>query len=348
MVKSLFIFGNGLGRSISNDFFDLKRALEHAWNVEDGLTEHQKELIRACLPDEVIEDEDADAPQREDQLEELQRILSACDIISKTEDRLGNGAGEGWLSGHGREFPAAIRRYFHHAACYFLDRDSLKVEGLDSEVKADFSECLRDHIRSHGAHIATLNYDDLLYEAFCGTDIFNRHLLRDGFFKKGKFDFSMAEGFYDAEKEGWFLHLHGSPLFVDEDGEPRKVTRAQLADYHGHGSTHLVLTSVKFKRYIIQSSEILRQYWGKFRAIVPRSNNIILLGYGGEDVHLNDLLSKKAPANSIRIVEYRGEDADLERDKKWREALNRDDFKIVRLENIQEFREWYCPAVGKD
>ena len=32
MTESLFIFGNGLGRSIDPDYFDLKTGLKRAWD----------------------------------------------------------------------------------------------------------------------------------------------------------------------------------------------------------------------------------------------------------------------------------------------------------------------------
>lgn len=340
MVESLFIFGNGLGRSIDPAFFDLKPALEHAWTTEGCLTATQKNLIRACLPEEVLEDENADAPQSEEQLEELQHILSACDTIAKTEQRVGADSEEGWLSAHGREFPTAIRRYLHHAACYFLERDILLFDDKPTNLDDEFVNILNEFILKSGAHVATLNYDDLLYEAFCDTDVFKKFRLRDGFFRKGRFDFEMAERNYAARQEGWFLHLHGSPLFLDQNGEPRKVTRAEIRANHGSESTHLVLTSVKFKRTIIQGSEILNRYWKKFREIVPTSENIILFGYGGWDTHLNQALKFYAPKGSIRIVEHRNDRTDEERKAFWEDALHLDDFTIIRLENIQDFRAW--------
>ncbi len=340
MVQSLFIFGNGLGRSIDPQFFDLKPALEHAWNAKGSLTEAQKDLIRACLPEEVLEDENADAPQEEEQLEELQSILSACDTIIRTEQRIGANGEDGWLSNHGREFPTAIRRYIHHAACYFLDRDLLLFEEKPEDLDDEFVDALRNFILESGAHVATLNYDDLLYEAFTGTDVFQKFYLRDGFFREGRFKFALAERRYNAEKEGWFLHLHGSPLFIDQGGEPRKITRGHLRDNRGTESTHLVLTSIKFKRTIIQSSEILKNYWKKFRQIIPTSNNIVLVGYGGRDTHLNDALALRAPEGSIRIVEHLNDATEDERTEFWKEALQREDFTITRLENIQVFRAW--------
>lgn len=55
LVDSLFVFGNGLGRALDNDFFDLKRALEQTWDKIGLLTEAQKGLIFSCLPAGVIE-----------------------------------------------------------------------------------------------------------------------------------------------------------------------------------------------------------------------------------------------------------------------------------------------------
>ena len=332
MVESLFIFGNGLGRSISNEYFDLSRALEHAWHANDHLTDEQKKLIVACLPQEVIE-QGGEAPQREEQLEELQQILSACDTILRIEKQLVEDGGEArWLTENGQKFPTAIRKYIHHAACYFLNHNE--------HLNKKFADSLRSHIETRGAHIATLNYDDLLYEAFVDTPVFRKHLLRDGFLR-GDFAFDWAEKKYNAKDEGWFLHLHGSPLFVDKNNNPKKVTRANLRGKHGSSSIHLVLTSVKFKRAIIQNSTILKSYWEKMRTIIPTSSNIILLGYGGEDIHLNELLRLMAPNGSIRVVEYKGENDQAKRETYWQENLGELNVEVTLLDNIQDFRDWH-------
>ena len=44
MTESLFIFGNGLGRSIDPDYFDLKTGLKRAWD-NAKLTNADKQLI---------------------------------------------------------------------------------------------------------------------------------------------------------------------------------------------------------------------------------------------------------------------------------------------------------------
>ncbi|MFK7871275.1 MAG: hypothetical protein AB8B58_18810 [Roseobacter sp.] len=170
MARHVILFGNGLGRAIDNDFFQLQRVLQSSWDNNDILDENKRRLICACLENGVVEN-DLSAPTSEEELSDLQRVLDACDTIREFETE---GAGHRWLTTHGNSFPVAIRRYFHHAA-------SLFHEG-GKELPVSFAEPLRDFVRETGPDIVTLNYDDLLYEAFTGTDIFNQHFLRDGFF----------------------------------------------------------------------------------------------------------------------------------------------------------------------
>lgn len=333
MVKSLFIFGNGLGRAISNHYFSLERVLRDAWDDDDVLSERQKHLIRSCLPHDVLEGEDI-APTSEPDLENLQRVLSACDTIRQFEDQIAGTDGN-WLNEHGMEFPTAIRRYLHNAACRF----NQPVLGVDRALPNKFQKKLRGFIMHKGGHIATLNYDDLLYECFTDTDVFKKHRLRDGFFNR-KFNFAAHETWYKGKNEGWFLHLHGSPLFMGPSDQPEKITRAELDEKIGHDSTHLVLTSVQHKRAAIQSSEILKTYWDKLQQIIPESTNVVLFGYGGLDVHLNEQLRHLHHEADLRIVEY-DDGADLaDREKFWRAATGRKNLGLIRMQNILNFDLW--------
>ncbi len=338
MVESLFVFGNGLGRALDNQFFSLQQAMQAAWDDDDILTGEQRQLIRSCLPIELIEDDDG-APTSEEELEDLQRVLSACDTIKSFEYRVDGANGEGWLSEHGREFPIAIRKYIHKAACYFHDRIVLEFGDAEAYLPLEFQNALRSFIAQHGAHVATLNYDDLLYDCFTDTDVFRRRKLRDGFLR-GEFAFERLEGFYDARSEGWFLHLHGSPLFVNIDGEPRKIERARLGGFQGNESTHLVLTSVKFKRNIISQSEILSSYWAKLKEIIPNSRNIVVFGYGGLDVHLNEALGNADKDACIRIVEFNDGTDHAERENFWKNELKRNELEVIQLEDVLSFRQW--------
>ena len=92
-MRKLYVFGNGLGRALSNEDYSLSRALQSAWDDNAVLSLEQKQLIHQCLPEDVIENDILVAPQGEEQLDKLQRVLAACDEISKVEVA----GGVGWL-----------------------------------------------------------------------------------------------------------------------------------------------------------------------------------------------------------------------------------------------------------
>ncbi len=334
-MTKLLVFGNGLGRAINDQYFNLQRVLYKSWNDENLLTEEQKTLILSCLPGREVVDNDG-PPTSEDELSDLQLVLSACDTIRQFEKRVPEGHTR-WLTDIGNGFPVAIRQYIHHAASCFYDSGYILPE--------DFSNSLRDFVSSTGSTIATLNYDDLLYETFTGTEIFTRYTLRDGFFG-GAFDFERAKRLRAPEREGWFLHLHGSPLFVTGQAGPTKIGRNQIADFRGTESTHLVLTNVDAKRSIINGSEILSTYWNEFGEELTSSEEVILIGYAGSDKHLNDLVSAKLrEGSSIRIVEFFEFNFynDEERMIFWKSKFatrHHENISVLREESILDFRDW--------
>ena len=206
----------------------------------------------------------------------------------------------------------------------------------------EFQESLRSFIDAQGAHVCTLNYDDLLYDCFTDTIIFREYKLRDGFFREGRFDFDRAEALYSmANREGWFLHLHGSPLFVNKQGHPTKITRADLRGFQGTESTHLVLTNVRYKQSAISSSEILSRYWDKLSSLLTEVSNIVLLGYGGGDMHLNNKIALRADRNAtIRVVERRSDRLADERKEHWERIIPGREIEIVQEDTILDFRDW--------
>lgn len=335
-VGNVFIFGNGIGRAINNDFFQLESALEYAWREDGVLTDHQRRLILSCLPPGDFLD-DLRAPREEEELEDLQRVLSACDTISAFQTRVEQ-AEEAWLTQHGLEFPQAIRRYIHDAACYFHRRNSLIFDC--SDLPDEFQRSLVDFIRASRAHIATLNYDDLLYDCFTDTPVFQHYMLRDGFFN-GEFDFDRANQLAaENPSSGWFLHLHGSPLFITRKGHPRKILRAHLYEYRGHNSTHLVLTSIRHKQSVIAASPVLGSYWMKLKEIMSSARNIVIVGYGGLDRHLNREIGLANGDARVRVVEYNSGQPQIARSEFWREKLRRRDVEVVQLDNILTFGDW--------
>ncbi len=328
-MKKLYIFGNGLGRAFDNEFYSLTRALQVSWGENGPLSEEQRQLINGCLDDELVETE-ADAPTSEEQLRDLQRVVDACDLITSFQGRAD--CQEGWLTQQGLEFPQAVRRYFHHAASQFHD--------LNKCLPTNFAKSFRNFVREHRPHIATLNYDDLLYEAYVGHDIAEGHLLRDGFF--GEFDFDRHKRLFKPKKEGWFLHLHGSPLFVTREGVDRKLTRAQLREYNGAEKTHLVLTHAKSKPSAIRSSTILNAYWQELDRILSKPTEVTLFGYGGMDLHLNRLLSETDDHVKVRIAS-RTPTKKRDARKGWNKRIRGKDIpkeNFIFLDNLMRFDQW--------
>lgn len=307
-MRKLVIFGNGLGRALDNEFFDLENGLRYAWHGSGLLEEAQKRLIQQCLPAEVIEGEVADFPRREEELDRLQRVLAACDEISKHEisDEVR------WLSDHGRQFPRAIRSFIHSAASYF--------HSGQHSLPATFMDPLIDWIRSSRSHIATLNYDDLLYRGFIGTDVFNGYsCLIDGFV--GPFDCTNLDRFRSAS-QAYYLHLHGSPLYhSNQNDQLMKAALGDLPSLEGHSKSHIVLTHVDHKASVIASSQILRCYWQRLEEAMDEVEAVVLFGYGGGDNHLNRLVQEKFRAKAVEIVERHHSDYDNDEGKNLRHAF---------------------------
>lgn len=330
-MRKVLIFGNGIGRALDNDYFSLERALQSAWDDPSVLTEDQKGLIRQCLPQSVIETDPAVAPKSEDELDILQRILAACDEISKQE--VGNGPT--WLTANGRMFPTAIKSYIHRAACHFH-------QGPYS-LPADFATPLKDFILSTRSHVATLNYDELLYRSFVGSEVFRGYsCMFDGF--NGAFDDAKLVR-RDPIRQCYYLHLHGSPLFYStHNGDIHKAGMSSLSSFAGYSSNHLVLTHVKHKTSVIAASPVLMSYWNRLAEACHESEAIVLVGYSGGDIHLNQLIRNYIGEKRLEIVErkkpdYAGNDGILTRQKYWNNLVGVDPV-FWWYENILSHTNW--------
>ncbi|MEO1455654.1 MAG: SIR2 family protein [Pseudomonadota bacterium] len=312
-MRKLVIFGNGLGRALDNEFFNLESALSYAWEDSGVLGDDQKELIWQCLPQELIEVGLETFPSSEAHLDRLQRVLAACDEILKYE----TSGGEGWLSEAGRVFPDAIRSYLHCAASYF--------HSGEHQLPSTFVQPLVDWILESRSHIATLNYDQLLYRAFIGTSVFNGYAcLLDGFVPN--FDSQNLHRF-NPSNQSFYLHLHGSPLyFTAGDGNIWKSSLGNLPGLEGHSSSHIVLTHVHHKTSVIGASPVLREYWGRLETAMSESEAIVLFGYAGGDIHLNQSISRNFRDKQVEVVErkkpeYETTDGQAERINYWCKKL---------------------------
>lgn len=333
MAKNLFIFGNGLGRALENNFFQIEPAMRAAWDDKECLTEVQRDLISRCISKATGESRE---PRAEHELEPLYDVLEACETIAEFETV--DVRGGAWLTEHGVQFPQAIRKYIHRVSRYFHEREEIGFDDRDY-LPESFSAPLYDAACNIGINVATLNYDDLLYNIFTETPVFGEYKLRDCFFRDG-FDYDRAQKKHN-EPWGWFLHLHGSPLYQSHPGRvPTKMTRWDLKKFEGGPTNHVILANVENKAKLIDSSEILRAYWLRFRSTVSAANNIVLFGYSGEDLHLNDVIETSAGDARIRVVEWSGAGEIGARNIYWTSALGGKNVEVIPLDDILQFTDW--------
>lgn len=274
--RQTLIFGNGLGMAIDPVGFRLETALEAAWNDGEALDAAAREAIVRCVPGDGDK-----GPRGEDELGDLQRALDACDTLLKF-DRVGCK----FLSGQGKSFPKAARRYIHRTAWHFAERSEA------NRLPDDFTTALASFLKATHSHVATLNYDQLLYRAFSKHDLLGRGYegpLVDGFLS-GKFSATNLHR-HPHRTFGRYMHLHGSALFhASSPPEKMSLSDALARSRTALPTTHLVLTHFDHKRAVIDQSEVLRTYWDYLHRGIDESCRVVLFGYSGKDMHLNELL----------------------------------------------------------
>ena len=102
---------------------------------------------------------------------------------------------------------------------------------------------------------------------------------------------------------------------------------------------HIVLTHVKHKPSIIDNSVVLTTYWEYLSFCLSESVEIILVGYSGEDNHLNKVLKIYSNIKPIRIIEWQGAGDHSERLRFWRRSLG-NNTRLFHFESILSFSNW--------
>lgn len=320
MVRSAIIFGNGLGMAVDSQYFQLAEGLSSAWNATDTFTSDHKRLIACAIPGV----DDVNFPQQEDQLDKMQMALVALNFLKSLEKN-----NVEWLSGNSRELPTAFRRFVHAVGMYF--------HASNHALPLNFVDSLSTYLSQTKSHVGVLNYDNLLYDALTGTNLlagFTKGSLIDGFTAHG-FSPTNLERFYPS-RLGWYMHLHGSPLFIGN----KKVMGQARAFLEATDECHIVLTHVRHKPSIISSSPILSEYWERLSIALDEAGCVILFGYAGDDVHLNDRIKISAAGKNIHVIEWQGADNQPNRETYWQSRFPA--FKIIlhRQGNILDFRDW--------
>lgn len=286
MAKKLIIIGNGLGMAIDREHFNLTNAMKRVW---DGyiLTPEEKTMLGTI---EGVCSQNG--PQSE---EELINVQLARDIIPKIYKIVGETSADKWLSNGALNFPNTRNKYIFHVAKKLFDYDSC-INSDENWQK--FRDQLIRFIKLNKPNIATLNYDGLVYEAILKIPKSSDYMV-DGFING-----SFKSGNYTYGDRGSYMHLHGTPTFTTENDSPKKLKRNEIPASDPTADRHLVLANASQKREIIKESDLLRQIWQRFETCVETASEIIFLGYGGEDDHLNQLIREKAQTKNKWVIEW--------------------------------------------
>lgn len=312
--------------ALNSEYFQLKTALHKVWTDTDLLSTPQKELIKSALENTS----DEDYPSSEDQLDDLQVALFASELLKGFETPTVQ-----WLNDNSRDVVNAFKRFIHQVSLYF--------HKYNGELPEEFIDSLTEYIVRNRAHVVTLNYDNLLYDPLCRRKILSGFdgVLIDGFTRK--FDPSNLIRFADKVKTlGWFLHLHGSPLFVED----RKLSGAGRAFLGAEEECHIVLTHVAHKLSVIENSEILSEYWERFDEALEESSEIIVFGYSGVDTHLNKVISNRAKDKLIGVIEWSELGSKAERLEFWKSKLvGCKNIHLTHYPNVLTFRDWDAATI---
>lgn len=305
--------------ALDPNHFSLDSALVEIWNRPNFLTDVQRQLVERCLRRQG-------APEGEHELDTLHQAITHCKSLA--------GIGEGnvhWLTQDGLSFPEITAIYIHKVAT--------RLHNYEGQLPHVFEENLVNFIKATRSHVATLNYDKLLYNSFIDNDVFNGYqgYLVDGMLGQG-FSSDALERRY-GNKFGYYLHLHGSPLFVSRNQDAIKLSRQQLTVDRDEPSEHIVLTHIKRKPSVIAASHVLSTYWDYLQFALSESEEIILFGYSGLDTHLNVLLRPYLNSKSLKVVEWSGAGEQSAREIFWQNTLGQA-LPVTRLGNITEFTDW--------
>jgi hypothetical protein len=305
--------------ALDPEYFQLESALRSVWNGSDSFHPLHKLLVQSALPNL----NGTEYPQTEAQLDQLQVALLAAKFLRSFETREAC-----WLAEAAQQLPEAFARFIHEVAAYFHESERV--------LPLEFVQSLSGYVSDSASHVATLNYDCLLYDALRNSGVLAGYdgTLQDGFRKSG-FDNSNMNRF-EPTRKAWFLHLHGSPLFIGN----QKMMREARNLFEPDEDAHIVLTHIKHKPLLIERSPILSAYWLRLHEALAESDTVILFGYSGEDIHLNQSISDRIQERRVVVVEWSGVGDPQRREVFWKTSLKCQELQLHLLPNILQFRSW--------
>jgi len=326
-MATIFLIGNGLGMACFPEIFSLETSMHDSYHDLDR--------------DERVELRNIIAPKREplseNDLRDLQRILWYLDET---------GADSHLLDISGKFLFGVVQRFFD------VNSDVIKDEGTKQEFFTSLKEYIFD--QEEKPHVVTLNYDKLLYGGFSGVGIFGdkeRGLppcLIDGFLG-APVTWQPKNCASNNQNAGWYISLHGSPLFQTKGAGIEKLNIAGMEnrklreEEYKNAINHLILTDPHFKEEMINKSEVLKFYWGKFKCILSECERLVVIGYAGKDPHVNELIRENQSDMDIVVVEwdFGGNTTWFKRDKRelyWKAKFGKNEIKYKHVPNILDIK----------
>jgi hypothetical protein len=300
MGRSFILFGEDFWKTILSDSMDRGTIIR---NTLSCTNQEDKNLISKCLhkSEESIEEED---------LECLQSLTIAFKEIQSANDE------DVWLTSEAKNLIKASQKFSHEVGKKYINAHN----GLHTESVL-FSS-LRNYIKSTNSHVATLGYDDVLYDFFIKNHImsgFNGNLV-DGFTNSG-FNEENLERAYD-NTFGYYFHLYGSPLYyTNKEGD---VYKAKRSEYEYCKGDHVILCPIHQKHQIIAASKVLRTYWEKIDWCLNCDdvNMVYFIGYrGGDDILNSKFKNWLAIDNTNREVIIVEPDNSEDRISSWKKKI---------------------------
>ncbi|RPE71312.1 hypothetical protein EDD53_0428 [Pacificibacter maritimus] len=343
MNRKLIVFGNGLGRALDNDYFQLQAAMTSVWG-SDLFDENEKEIIASLKGFDAAIGPTSEADLRSAYTALIGHSMLKLSIEPETLSH--------WLNTNAAQFPSLLEKYIYAVAHYFHE---FQFDPPQEALWRTFTQPLIDYIFKSRSHVATLNYDTLLYAPFNRQNVTGKAFplcrakvdetsLGDGF--QTSYTPKTFNWYNSKNPRGTYLHLHGTPLFYKkDDGVSAKRTRDNLPiPKNAEGKNQIILGPTGLKLQLIESCDVLKDYWEvRLPKCIREADEIILFGYGGADSHLNDLLKKRSPETNIHIVERNQEGTWLERKKFWSDNLSGTVSPIL-LDDILDFTDWDDPS----
>ena len=313
---TLIIFGNGLGMAIDPNRFAISEGLRFAWGKLDEKEQSLLSTLKGISKDKP--------PQSEKELKSVEEVRLLNVILESIADDP-----DAWLSSNLKTVPRTVSNFRKHVADYFIEKGRSSMDGGISKLWKNFGDNLLEFISCQKPHVATLNYDALLYELFVDKGVPSTGVpvccpppdtkLVDGLLRTGfKKDIVLNETW----GRGRYLHLDGSALFYTENKVIKKHKRSEYKSKSNVIShDHIVLTDHAYKRVLINQSPLLSAYWEALERSLNEVKRVILFGYGGLDTHPNDLFHGRDL--SVTIVQWNGS---TETEDDWRSRLKLEGF----------------------